>query len=138
MATTINAYAGFNGKCREAMTFYKECFGGELTLQTVEGSPMESQCPSSIRHHILHAALTKGELVIMGTDMVHKEHVHGNNVSLCVNCSSQKEIESFYGAVQKGGEVIDPLEERFWGATFGVVVDKYGLRWMFNYDKTKQ
>jgi PhnB protein len=137
MATTANAYLGFNGKCREAMNFYKGCFGGELTLQTVEGSPMESQCPAAIRHHILHSTLTKGSLVIMGTDMVHKEHVHGNNISICVNCSSQDEIESFYAAVQAGGEVLDRLEERFWGAMFGVVVDKYGIRWMFNYEKKK-
>ena len=138
MTTTINAYVGFNGKCREAMTFYKECLGGELTLQTVEGTPMEAQCPASMKHHILHAALTKGSLVLMGTDMVHKEHVHGNNVSLSVNCSSRAEIESFFRALQAGGEVLDPLADRFWGAIFGTVVDKYGIRWMFNFDKNQQ
>ncbi len=137
MQTTINGYVGFNGKCREAMNFYKEFIGGELVLETVEGSPMESQCPASIKHHILHSALTKGALVIMGTDMVHKEHVHGNNISLCVNCSSQGEIESFYNALQQGGEVLDRLEERFWGAMFGVVIDKYGIRWLLNYDKNR-
>ena len=43
--TTINAYLTFNGDCREAMTFYKECLGGELTLETAKGSPMESHWP---------------------------------------------------------------------------------------------
>jgi PhnB protein len=43
--TTINAYLTFNGNCRQAMTFYRECLGGELTLQAVKGSPMEGHWP---------------------------------------------------------------------------------------------
>ena len=134
MTTTVNAYLGFNGKCREAMNFYQQCLGGELALQPVEGTPMEAQCPSSMKHQILHSSLTKGTLVILATDMVHEEHVHGNNVSLCVNCSSEVEIRAYFSAVQVGGRVIDPLGERFWGATFGALIDKYGVRWMFNFD----
>jgi PhnB protein len=55
--TQINAYVGFNGKCREAMTFYKECLDGELTLQTFGGSPMEAQCPAGLKDQILHSSL---------------------------------------------------------------------------------
>ncbi len=55
----INAYLNFNGNCREAMQFYKSCLGGELTVQTVEGSPIEFQCPVSMRHHVLHSSLLK-------------------------------------------------------------------------------
>ena len=57
--TQISAYLNFNGNCREAMTFYKNCLGGELSLQTVEGSPMEAGCPAGVKHQILHSSLTK-------------------------------------------------------------------------------
>jgi PhnB protein len=55
MDTKINIYLSFNGKCREAMTFYKECFGGELTFQTFEGSPMESLSPNGNKQLILQS-----------------------------------------------------------------------------------
>ena len=135
METKIDAYVGFNGKCREAMEFYKQCIGGELSMQTVEGSPIESKCPSAMKHLILHASLVKGGLVLMATDMVHKQHVHGNNMSLSVNCSSEKEIKTFFTNLSVGGEILDPLQEQFWGATFGALTDKYGIRWMFNFEK---
>jgi PhnB protein len=138
MKTTINAYISFNGKCREAMTFYKECIGGELTIQTVEGSPIETQCPAAMKHQVLHSALIKDQLVIMGTDMAHGEYIQGNNINLAVNCSSQEEIESFFAALQVGGKVIDPLKDQFWGAMFGVLVDKYGIGWMFSFNKSQE
>ena len=65
----INAYINFNGDCREAMNFYKDCLGGTLTLQTVAGSPIEAQCPPTMKDQILHASLNRNELVLMGSDM---------------------------------------------------------------------
>lgn len=103
--TQIFAYIGFNGRCREAMTHYKECLGGELTLQTVEGSPIADQCPSSMKNSILHASLSKGTMLLMGTDMVSPEgYTRGNNVALSLNCSSEAEITAFYDALLVGGK----------------------------------
>ena len=137
MATKINAYLNLNGKCREAMTFYKQCLGGELTLQTVAGSPMESQCPASMKPFILHSSLIKDELILMASDLVHGDHIHGNNMSLSVNCSSEKEIKTFFSNLEVGGKVIDPLKDQFWGAIFGALIDKYGIQWIFNFDKNQ-
>jgi PhnB protein len=53
----MNAYLHFNGNCREAMTFYKECLGGELNMQAVGESPMAAQMPPQIHTNILHASL---------------------------------------------------------------------------------
>ena len=134
--TQMNAYLSFNGNCREAMSFYKECLGGELTFQTVEGSPLEAQCPSAMRHHILHSTLAKNGFVLMGSDMVGPEgFIKGNNIALSVNCSSEEEIHAFFSNLSAGGNIIDPLKTQFWGALFGVLTDKFGIRWMFNYDK---
>jgi len=134
----INAYLNFNGNCREAMTFYKDCLGGELTVQTVEGSPVETQCPPSMKHQVLHASLLKDSLVLMASDMVGPDgFIKGNTISLSLNCRSEKEINAFFSKLSAGGQITHPLEKEFWGATFGVLTDKYGIRWMLNYDKNQ-
>jgi len=134
--TQINAYVNFNGNCREAMNFYYECIGGELDLQTVGGSPIEAQCPAGMKDQILHAALTKDSLLLMGSDMVGPEGFDkGNNIALSLSCSSEEEINSFFSKLSAGGKVIHQLRVEFWGATFGVFTDKFGIRWMLNYDK---
>jgi PhnB protein len=138
--TTINPYIGFNGQCRQAMTFYQECLGGgELNFLPVEGSPIESQCPPAMKTHIMHSTLTKGEIVIMATDMVAPGgYVKGSTISISVNCSSEEQINDLYNKFGEGGTVIDPLGVKFWGGMFGVVNDKYGVTWMFNYNKDQQ
>ena len=134
--TQISAYLNFSGNCREALSFYKDCLGGELSLQTVEGSPMEAGCPGAMKHQILHGSLTKNGLILMGSDMVGTEGlIQGNNISLSLSCSSEKEINQFFSVLSAGGKIIEPLKLQFWGAMFGVLTDKFGIRWMLTYDE---
>lgn len=132
----INVYLGFNGKCREAMNFYKDCLGGELFLQVVSESPMAAQCPAGMQDQVLHSSLTKGDLLLMATDMVGPDgYQKGNNVALSISCTSEEETNTFFNNLSAGGYVIDPLKDQFWGATFGCLVDKFGNTWMLNYQK---
>lgn len=133
----LNPYIGFDGNCREAMTFYKDCLGGELTMQTVDESPMAAQMPE-MKGKIMHSALMKDEKsVLMGSDMTDPGmNPKGNTISLCINCSDKEEIETFFGKLSVGGKVEHPLKEEFWG-TFGDLTDKFGIRWMLNLDKPK-
>ena len=134
--TNINAYVGFNGECRKAMEFYKECLGGELFFQTVGSSPMAAQCAPGMKDHILHCSLSKGSLVLMATDMVGPQgYIKGTNMSLSLNCSSEEEINTFFTKLSAGGKVMDPLKEQFWGAIFGALTDQFGINWMLNFDK---
>ncbi|HWB28466.1 MAG TPA: VOC family protein [Chitinophagaceae bacterium] len=136
--TTINAYIGFQGQCREAMEFYKDCIGGELSFITVADTPISAQCPESIQGQIMHSSLVKGPFVLMGTDMTAPgDYIKGNNVALSVNCSSGEEINNLFEKLSEGGKVIDSLKAQFWGALFGVLEDKYGIRWMLNYDNNQ-
>jgi PhnB protein len=135
----IIAYLTFNGNCKEAMTFYKESLGGELNLQTIEESPMSTVIPESMRQNILHSTLTKGNMVLMASDMVSERGLNnGNTVSLMLNCSSEEEIKKVYEALSEGGEATHPLENTFWGALFGDLTDKYGNQWLLNYSKTDE
>ena len=132
--TQINSYLTFNGNCREAMTFYKECLGGELVLQTIGESPMADTMPAQMKRSILHSTLTKGNLLLMGSDMVADNGlVKGNSVSLMLNCSSEEEIKTCYKNLSKDGEATHPLENTFWGALFGDLTDKFGNHWLLHY-----
>lgn len=132
----INSYLTFSGNCREAMLFYQKCLGGELLLQTIGDSPLAKQMPAKMKDFILHATLTKNELILMGSDMVAESGlIKGNAVSLAVNCSTEKEIKSFYKKLAVGGNADHPLENTFWGALFGDLTDKYGNHWLLNFDR---
>lgn len=135
MTTNISAYMNFNGKCREVMTFYHECLGGELSMQKVSESPMAAQMPSEMGGNILHSTLTNNNMILMGSDMMGPSLVNGNNVSLCINCNSDEEIKNYFSNLSVGGKVKMQLHQTFWGATYGELTDKYGMNWMFNYSK---
>jgi PhnB protein len=132
----LSPYLSFTGNCREAMNFYKDCLGGELALQTVEGSPIESHCPVGMKHHIVHSTLTKDGHVIMASDLAKEKLADGNTVQLCINCSSEEEINSLFAKLAEGGKITEPLGVMFWGGTFGALTDKFGKHWMFNYEKS--
>lgn len=133
--TQINAYLNFNGQCREAMTFYQECLGGELTLQRVAESPMGAQLPASEGAQILHSVLSRGGLTLLGSDMIGKRLQKGNDVTLCMRCSSHEEINSCFDRLAEGGKIKMPLHQSFWGATYGELTDKFGMNWMFHYTR---
>lgn len=121
------------------MTFYRECLGGELSFQTVGESPLSSKMPERMKNCILHSTLSKGALVLMGSDLVsEKGLIKGNSVSLSLNCSSEEEIKNYYAKLSAGGTVNHQLEESFWGALFGDLTDKFGNHWILNYTKNSK
>ena len=120
------------------MTFYRDCLGGELDLQTIGESPMADKLPPQMKQSILHATLTKGEVVIMASDMVgEKGLIKGNSVSLMLNCSSEDEIKTLYARLSAEGEATHPLENTFWGALFGGFTDKFGNHWLLHFDRNQ-
>lgn len=133
---SILSYLTFNGNCKEAMHFYKDCLGGELYFQTVGESPMAEQMPKAMKDCILHSTLSNGNVLLMATDMVSKNGIiKGNNLSLMVNCESELEIKNLYEVLLAGCHSNHPLEDTFWGAIFGDLTDKYGNHWLLNYTR---
>ncbi|MDP9076476.1 MAG: VOC family protein [Bacteroidota bacterium] len=129
--THINGFINFNGRCREAMTYYQEILGGDLVLSPIAGSPIENMCPPEIKDHLMHACLKNGSAVVMGTDLTGPGgYIKGNDVALLINCTSEEEINRLYEKLSAGGEIMDPLKEQFWGDTFAAVKDKFGITWM--------
>jgi PhnB protein len=134
----LNPYISFNGRCEEAMNFYKKCFGGELLLMKVKDTPVAAQCGAGMENQVMHSSLTRNGFVLMGTDMVGGgNYTQGNNFSVSVNCESEEEINQLFSSLSEEGQVVEPVKQQFWGDLFGVLVDKFGIPWMFNYASNK-
>lgn len=126
-----NPYLTFNGNCREAMTFYKDVFGGNLTLQTVAETPMAAQCPTGMQHQIMHSTIEKGSFVLMATDMVGPGGFQpGTDMAIALKFDEVTEIQNCFSRLSEKGLVIDDLKQQPWGALFGVVKDKFDKVWM--------
>jgi len=136
--SAIHAYLFFTGKCREAFEFYQECIGGELFLQTLGESPVADQFADKA-DWIMHAALTKNGLTIMGSDMMTDEQaVPTNAISLSLSCDSEAELQEVFAKLSDGGKVNSPLKTEFWGDIFGQLTDKYGFNWMVGFTPEKK
>jgi PhnB protein len=131
----INPYLNFNDNCREAMNFYKDCLGGELTITTVGESPMAAQMPPAMKDSVLHASLKIGDNMLMGSDMRRKQLTDGDTVSLSLNCTSEEEQNKFYKNLSAGGSINEPLGEMPGGARIGSLTDKFGKHWILYFDK---
>ena len=129
----LNPHIRFDGNCREAMTFYKDCFGGELSFMVLGESPMAKDFPADKQGLIMHSFLQNGPVTISGSDMMRDKLTLGDSMSISLDCSSEEELHSLFDKLEKGGEVFMPAEKQFWGAIFGMVTDKYGVEWMLNY-----
>ncbi|MES2616721.1 MAG: VOC family protein [Bacteroidota bacterium] len=130
---TINVYLTFNGNCREAMLYYKRCFGGLLTLETVKGSPMESSWPKQTHNNILHAQLVSDAITILGSDMIEQDGLTvGNNVTLALVCKTDFEIENYFIKLSHEGTIKYPLHD-FYGGKIGGIIDKFGIHWLLKF-----
>ena len=142
---TLNPYVNFNGNTEEAFLFYRSVFGGEfMTLMRFKDTPMASSMPPSAQEKIMHVSLPIGKgNVLMGTDALEELGQHlkfGENMSLSLECESKEEVDRIYNGLAVGGTIDEQMKlgDTFWGAYFGMVVDKFGIRWMVSYTYPKQ
>jgi PhnB protein len=138
---TINPYLNFKGNTEEAFNFYKSVFGGEFaTVMRFAEAPGCDEMPiaEADKGKIMHIALPigKGD-VLMGTDALEsmgQNLTEGNNYSISYSSDSRAEAERIFGALAEDGKIEMPLQDMFWGGYFGAFQDKFGVRWMVNYD----
>ncbi len=128
----LNPYLTFNGKCKEAMNFYKDVFGGKLDIMLAGDSPAKDQMPSQFHNQVLHSYLDSGTVQIMGTDMQPQAYSEGNTVQIALTCESEQEIRSLFEKLSKGGSITVPLHEAFFGF-FGTLSDAFGKMWVFQF-----
>ena len=139
---TLNPYLNFAGNTEEAFIFYRSVFGGDFTtLQRFKDTPEAGRVPEKEKDMLMHVSLPVGKgNSLMGTDAVesmgHKLIV-GNNIQLSLEAESKDEAEKLFKGLSAGGKVTMPLKDTFWGAYFGMLVDRFGIQWLVNYTHPK-
>ncbi|MBT2551394.1 VOC family protein [Arthrobacter sp. ISL-65] len=128
---TLQPYVIFPGTARAALTFYRDVFGGELSLHTYEDFGRSDGALSAIAHGELH-----GEVALAGADAAAGEksvRVEGLMLSL-LGTAEPEVLHEWFDKLSVGGSVVDPLAPKPWGASDGQVVDRHGLHWLVGYE----
>lgn len=131
----LNPYIHFNGECKEAMNFYKSIFGGELDFSTfgeASGMPVEDK----FKDQIMHSNLQTDELRLMASDSGPMGGTKvGENMSISVSGDERDKLMKYYEELGKGGNIVVPMAKQSWGAEFGMLTDKFGIKWLINIDQ---
>ena len=128
----LNPYITFDGNCEEAMNFYKDCLGGEFeSLNYFKDGPAEMGAPAHLADKIMHMALRFGDNVLMGADSM-GDTPQAGHIALSMNTEGVDGLDDAFNKLSVGGQIIMPLEDTFWGARFGMFMDKFEVKWMFN------
>jgi PhnB protein len=132
MTTRLNPYLNFRDTTRQAMEFYQQALGGELTMNTF-GEYHASEDPAE-QDKIMHAHLeTPGGLMLMAADTPNSmEYTPGNNFAVSLSGEDETELRGYWEKLSDGGTTVMPLEKAPWGDTFGMCVDRFGTSWMVN------
>ena len=141
---TVNPYFTFNGTCEEAFNLYKSVFGGEFNriarFKDMPPMPGAPELPDNLKERIMHVSLPiSKETILMGSDAnpAMGSVTTGQHLSISVNTDSKEEADKIFKSLSVGGKVTMPIGDMFWGAYFGMLIDKFNIIWLINYDKPK-
>jgi PhnB protein len=134
--TTLSTFILFNGNCKQAMEFYKSCFGGELIQTSVGQSPMKNAFPESMHGKIVNARLAAKDVDISASDWLRPTQtpVKGNMVCLYLSGGTPTQLKALFDKLSEGADITDPLRTEPFGV-YGALNDKFGIRWMFTTDQ---
>ena len=130
----VESYLFFNGRCEEAIEFYKRALGAEvLMLMRNKESPEPTppgMLPPGSENKVMHATIRVGSSNLMLSDGRCDGKPVFNGFSLSLNAASVAEAERLFAALADGGAVQMPLAKTFWSPRFGMVADRFGVGWM--------
>jgi PhnB protein len=131
MTSQLNPYISFDGNARQAMEFYQEVFGGDLTLRTY-GEHGMAGTPDADK--IMHGALeTERGHTLMGADTPPgMDLTPGDNITVCLSGDEADVLRGYWEKLSAGGSVTVPLEKQMWGDEYGACMDRFGINWMVN------
>lgn len=131
MKTVLAPYLNFMGKGKEAMEFYHSIFGGDLKTQTY-GESGQSDKPEE-KNFLMHGELKSEGITFFAADGNAEHQVQfGDNVHMSLVGDNAEELTDWFNKLAEGGTVDMPLQKQFWGDTFGMLTDKFGVHWMVN------
>ena len=133
----LHPYLIFNGQAQKALDFYSTALGLEQSeVNTYENSPVPHSTEK--KNWIMHAALNwKEETLVMLSDSPENKLEKNSNIHLSLNYSDVEEMKIAFDRLSRGGKITMPLEKQFWNATFGQLIDQFGIHWMMNCNHTE-
>ena len=133
----LNSYLTFDGQCEAAFQFYERCLGGKIvTMMNHEDSPIADQVPADWGKRIMHARLTVGDSVLMGSDSPPEHYEEPKGFSVALQLKQPAEAERVFQALAEGGTVLMPIQQTFWATRFGMLVDRFAIPWMINCEQS--
>ena len=129
----VTPYLFFDGRCEEAIEFYKKTLGAKVEMlmrfkEAPERPPAE--CMPTSEDKIMHACLTINGTAVMASDGMAKGNPEFKGFCLSVNATDEAEADSKFAALAEGGQVQMPLGKTFFAKRFGMVADRFGVGWM--------
>jgi len=129
----IEPYLFFNGRCEEAIEYYKKALGAEvLMLMRYKESPEPpppGTVPAGWDNKVMHTCLRVGNANVMASDGC-SEGLNFQGFSLSLTVASEAEARRAFAALADGGQVRMPLTKTFWSPCFGMLADRFGVGWM--------
>jgi PhnB protein len=132
----IQPYLFFNGRCEQAVEFYRKALGAEvgMTMRFKESPepPQPGMVPPGFENKIMHTSFRIGETTVMASDGCTTEKANFQGFSLSLSVPSEAEADRAFAALADGGQVRMPLTKTFWSPRFGMVEDRFGIGWMIS------
>ena len=134
--SVLNGSLNFRGQAKEALEFYHAVFGGELTVSSFAELGMDD-VPEAERGLVMHGQLeTPAGFTLMASDVPsHMDYAAGTNqfsISLSGPSDDDAELRGYWQKLGEGATIVEPLATAPWGASFGMLTDKFGVNWMVN------
>lgn len=134
----VQPYLSFEGRCEEALEFYKKAIGAKVDMlmrfkespEPMESSEGCAQQPAGSENKIMHSSFHVGDSMIMATDGYCSGKSNFQGISLSLNAASEPEANRLFNALSDGGQVKMPLTKTFFSPAFGMLDDKFGVSWM--------
>jgi PhnB protein len=127
----VQPYLFFDGRCEEAVEFYRRALGAEVTmLMRFKDSPDPGMVSQGAENKVMHSSLRIGETTVLASDgrCLDKPSFQGFALSLTV--ANEAEADRLFAALSDGGQVQMPLAKTFFSPRFGMVADRFGVSWM--------
>jgi PhnB protein len=127
----VQAYLFFDGRCEEALEFYRQALGAEVqSIMHFKDSPEPGGCPGASPDKVMHASFRIGETEVMASDGRCGGQPSFQGFALAVSVPTEAEADRRFSALAKGGQVQMPLTRTFFSPRFGMVADRFGVIWM--------
>ncbi len=133
----VQPYLSFEGRCEEALTFYRQALGAEVSaLMYYRDAPPQqaaqgcADAPAPPPDKVMHASFCIGDTELMASDGMVSGQPEFKGISLSITAASDAEARRIFDALSDGGEVRMPLGKTFFASSFGMTTDRFGLAWM--------